>query len=185
MFRVLPNFLFLSKWNFSAVSSRPHTNSWVTNFILTLFPVRYSIWVKTICPASPQLAPFSRICKQQSSPVQNLMLLFLPSILLPSSSVSSDSLLDNLCSLLPLNLIYKVGLKPYLPKSMLINPSPWADPLPGAQDKCPWAPPEGIKCSCWVWSQLDSNPYSTTYFLCDFKRVPLICALSCLSVKHG
>ena len=40
-----------------------------------LFLVRYSTWVKIICPANPQLAAFSGTCKQQSNTVQKWLLL--------------------------------------------------------------------------------------------------------------
>lgn len=42
-----------------------------------LFPVRYSTWVKIICPANPQLAAFSGTCKQQSNTVQKWLLLLI------------------------------------------------------------------------------------------------------------
>ena len=150
MFRVMPSFLFLTNWNFSAMCSRPSTKSWFTNFI---FCSQSDIPLESRSSVLPTL---SSLLSQE--PVNSSQILSRSgccySVLLPVPFCQGDSPLGDLCCLLPFHLIHEVWLNSTGRGLCWLTLVTWPAPLPGSQDRPPWAPPVGGQVQLLrIWSK--------------------------------
>lgn len=118
----MPNFLFLSNWNFLAKSSRPYTKSWViTSFLLCSNQIFHLNRHCLFCQPSACCFPKDLQAALQYCPKVNAAAATLISYLCCFSACCNIHLDNPPCLLLSLNPVYKVWLALYL-KSVLINP---------------------------------------------------------------